>query len=388
MGVSGLQTLGRFPSRVNLVLAALALALFFLAVLQQAQIIGLSSELSGKETQVSSLQREASLLKENLSVIQNDYSLLEEDFSALESNMSRLEEECAAIKAAYGNLKEETSGLIEEVQDYRQQIQDSMEWFSENALLGDSKKENDAKRKIDENCYEVKSSTCRIKLGCFYLVNSKKLHLSYISDVESSGEIDRLLSLQEFLANGGGDCEDYSLFYKAEYNYAVSRCEGKEVILEGWFVPEEGDLGGTYWLNFQKGWFLEGVSQIDFQDYIYPNIVCGNLYDPVLRSISGHCMIAFSSSPLESIGDLEELDGAYLIEPQDGSFFGNLNRENSGVYLLDEELWVDKRPKSWISTVITDKDFFLFDSKTLSWKSYSYFDGAFAEKEALLSGLN
>jgi hypothetical protein len=188
-------------------------------------------------------------------------------------------------------------------------------------------------------------------------------------------------SISEFLENKGGDCEDYSLFYKAEYNYALSQCAGKDILLEGWYVPGPKEYGSTYWLTFQKTWFLDDVVKIDIVDHPHPNMVCGNLYDPNKDQVSGHCMLAFSNKRIESVADLKFLVGAYLIEPQDGSFKGNVNEENSKVHLMDEWLYPEASQLSYIDSVITDTDFFLFSGEDLQWQSYSQFSSLLHAKQ-------
>ncbi len=127
------------------------------------------------------------------------------------------------------------------------------------------------------------------------------------------------------------------------------------------------------------------MSTVDITDNIFPSIICGNIYDPVLENVSGHCMVAFTKDRIGSISDLSKLNRAYIIEPQDGSFHGNINEANSGVYLLNKDIWSDRSAISYISAVITDNDFYLFSEDSLTWGSYKSFDSLLKQEEKQIS---
>lgn len=298
---------------------------------------------------------------------------LNKDITKLNNSVHELKKEKQNLNFTYSNLKENTTHILQDVNNYQKEIQESINWYKLNAQLNNSTEQKRIKRHIDLNCVKIIGNTCKIKLGCFYLLNIEKFDLNYEYDQTTYNTTDKLSSIEEFLKNEGGDCEDYSLFYKAEYNYVLNQCEDKNIILEGWKIPNSSDKKIKYWLNFQKTWYLDDVVNIDITEHIFPNIVCGNLYDPISQNISGHCMIAFTKNKINSLNDLTELNGAYLIEPQDGSFKGNINEANSEVYLLNEKVWFNESVKSWIHSVITDEDYYLFSETSLKWESYNSF---------------
>lgn len=339
----------------------------------KGDILNLQTDLDNKNVEVTKLNQDFKNLNESFFETNDLFNTLTEDNIILEEDFQSLDND-------YFILKQETIILLEEVNLYQEEIEESLEWYQANSELTDSTNQKSVKRKIDSNCLNIYRDQCNIKLGCFYLINSEKLDLEYKYDEFLYGQEDKLSSITEFLDNKGGDCEDYALFFKAEYNYALSQCNGKEIILEGWRYPNKEDNEIKYWLNFQKNWYIDDVVRVDISNYIFPNIICGNLYDPILDDISGHCMIAFTTKKIESIMDLRYLDNSYIIEPQDGSFLGNLNRPNSAIYLLDEEKWFDDSINSWVSSVITDNDYFLFSERDLNWKSYTSFKDLLHQK--------
>lgn len=325
----------------------------------------------------------------NINNLNKDISNINASFNQLKSEKQSLENNFEKLNEDYSILKDETNSLLIDINTYQEEIEESLEWYKTNSMLDDTTEQKRVKRQIDDNCIEIKNNECRIKLGCFYLINSEKLDLEYKYDKTIYEKKDKLTSINDFLKNEGGDCEDYSLFFKAEYNYALNQCKDNNIILEGWKYPDSEDKETKYWLNFQKIWYLKDVAKIEIKENIYPNIICGNLYDPILEDISGHCMVAFTKKEIKSINDLSELDGAYIIEPQDGSFQGNINRENSEVYLLDENIWYDETVASWIYSIITDNDYFLFSESDLYWDSYSSFNSQLNKnKNELLLLLN
>ena len=87
---------------------------------------------------------------------------------------------------------------------------------------------------------------------------------------------------------------------------------------------------------------------------------------------------------IENIQDLELLNGAPLIEPQNGIYLGKVNDESSAVNLINENN--HGKVNSYISIVITDNDLFLFSDEYKKWLSYSIFNGELSEtKDAVIS---
>ncbi|MBN1896298.1 MAG: hypothetical protein JW789_01040 [Candidatus Aenigmarchaeota archaeon] len=336
-------------------------------------------------TNSNQLSNEISILQDvmnsqsvEINSLNDQIRFLNESLSKTNSSLEIVEKERNILEFDYSNLRDETLDLINDVDEYKKEISESLDWYKMNSILDDSSDQENIKMYIDNHCFDV-DDECRIKLGCFWLINSEKLDLEYIYDYTPSG--DKISSISEIIENGGGDCEDYSLLFKAEYNYALSQCDGNAIILEGWKYPEDGDNEIKYWATFRKSWYIDDVVRVDITENVFPNIVCGSLYDPNIEEISGHCMIAFTTQRIETISDLKYLNDAPLIEPQDGSYQGKINNENSEVYLLNEDTWYDNSVTSWIDSVITDTDYFLFSYDELDWNSYSLFESLLEKSE-------
>ena len=187
------------------------------------------------------------------------------------------------------------------------------------------------------------------------------------------------------MKNKGGDCEDYSLFYKAEFNYVLNQCldaGADNIIIEGW-TPSE-DEEERYFVEFSKNWFLWGATEITIpKGFIYPNIVCGNLYDFSKKDTGGHCVIAFTKNKIKSIKDINELNNAPMIEPQNGLYLGLINDESSKTYILTKENY--DITYSYVNLIVTDKDQFLFSDKHREWLGYSIFKDDMEENRKILA---
>lgn len=312
---------------------------------------------------------------------------LEGNIASLKTNLQNLNETYSKLSQAYNVLKKEVDSTIEKIEFYEQELQESMEWFKNNSILDKSEEQSRIRDYLKRTCLKKENDKCYIKLGCFYLINLNELGFEYKKDVKTTGEEDKLQSLSEFIENEGGDCEDYSLFYKAEYNYLLEQCgetSSSNIILDAWTTSlERGDM---YWLDFDSVWYINYASGVTLkQTYIYPNVVCGNFYDLNTGEISGHCAIAFTKDKIESKQDIEELDGAPIIEPQNGGYMGVINYEPSNIYLLTKHNY-NNPPESYIYEVITDNDLFLFSGEHEEWLSYSIFDQELhSKKEELLN---
>ncbi len=297
---------------------------------------------------------------------------LEQNVSDLESEVENLEQENSELRESYEVLEGEVEETIGKIEQYESDLEDSMEWFSQNSVLGEE--HSRIKRRLENECVE----SCVIKTGCFYLVNSEYLGYEYKQDTETSGQTDKLQSLEDFIENKGGDCEDYSLFYKAEFNSVLEEC-GDSAVLEGW-VETDNPLDG-YWLNYGKSWYFEGAEAVELKPgCIYPSVVCGRVYDPNQGRVAGHCVIAFTKEKIVEKEEIEELEKSPVIEPQTGEYLGLLHG-SSGISLVNGKNYKNL-PSSYIYEIITDTDLFLFSFDSGEWLGYSIFSEELAQKKA------
>lgn len=320
---------------IPIVLIIIIIALAILVVQQQDKYEQLeinSNEIIDKqEDRIDELTGQVTAVKESQAELIAELKEAKEGYEELYETHSSLRE-------SYETLLIELEDSIEKIEVFKDDLNSSMAWFEDNSYLHDIPNEGRIKRSIDGRCYDEE---CNVKLGCFFLVNSEKLGYKYISDPKIYGEDDKLQSLHEFVHNWGGDCEDYSLFYKAEFNHVLSVCPSLRI--EAW-IPG----GSDYFLDMQEEWYIEDASGIILPEgYIYPNVVCGNIQNQ--GKSAGHCVVAFSKDIIRGLDELDYLQGAPLVEPQDGRYIGTIGRD---YYLSQNSIWL----------VITDFDLMMYSN--------------------------
>lgn len=374
--------------------ASLSIAAVLL-VLAISYIITLNSNISSLEQDNVLLQeaydQDKALLESELSNLSQENMVLNEYLGELNISYSELDISYTELSQELQDLQAEVDTVIERIESYEQELQDSMQWFNDNSDLSILDSDYAIKRYLQTNCLMQSHGRCRIKTGCLFLINTEKMDLFYKYDIYTSNEMDKLQSLSEFVENDGGDCEDFSLFYKAEFNYLLELCEDvdpTEIYIESWTGAKYEYH--KYALDFSRTWFVAGAEEYDLKEgYIYPNVVCGILPVPS-GGASGHCVIAFTSDRIMSEDDLVLFDQAPMIEPQTGNYLGLINDESSQVYLLSKEYFEESEEgmyKPYIYEIITDDDLFLFSIDDLEWMSYSGFYEELSEKEQELQNL-
>jgi len=288
--------------------------------------------------EIDSLNSELETTKQNLnetgSSLEQCYSDLDERSSELEVCLSRNEE----LGEFLSETSDELENLSAQLDAFEAQIKQSMSWFTNNSdmdTLSMSFK------------YQVDKCTTNtvINAACIPIVMKEEKHWSYKRDEE----LDDLLSLEEMSLNNGGDCEDWSLYFKAAYNYLKAEDRPERYLLS--VVPGIGDFQ-IYGDHYYTG--AEGKEVGTTDDYVY--IIC---YD-------SHCIVAISDQKIKNSGDIYKLRGAPAIEPQNGQYMftiGNLLAPDicSPQYCDYSDIWI----------VITDDDIYDFH---YNWQWTSYKD--------------
>lgn len=311
------------------------------------------------DTQIANLNKQ-------IQKLQTEQTQLSIELQNSKNENTKLEIDLNSSKQANQALQGEVDTTITKIESFESELETSMQWFSTNSEIVNTGIQERVEDLLNQNCYKIESDKCTIRAGCFYLINDKNLILKYKTDIKTTGKSDKLVSIKEFIDNNGGDCEDYSLFYKAEWNHVLDQCDGKEIIVETWTIGIH-----EIWLNFKETWYLTNAKQVFIEDgSIYPNIVCGNVLDLNTFRVNGHCIIALTKQEINNINDLGFFDGAVLIEPQNGGYLGRLNEPSSGIYLLTNENFFYS-PISNIRLIVTNKDLFLFSREYGEWLSYS-----------------
>ncbi len=355
-----------------IIIIFLLINIFFVS--QQKELLEKNfSEYQSKTSQeINFFEKEINSLEKNIFELENEKNILQLNLEQLTINYNDLEITKNQLNQDYFLLKEEVDSTIQKIDSYEKEIQDSMEWFKTNSTL--SEKQRNILLNLKTNCLTQKKDSCEINIACFDLINSEFNNFFYKDDDITSNSFDKLQSIEQFVSNKGGDCEDFALMFKAEYNSLIANCveQKKEIVLFTWVHGKE-----KYWLNNSSTWYFENAKKVFLEkNYFYPTIVCGNIYDLQSQKVNGHCVIAFAKQKIISISDLNELNNAPIIEPQNGFYLGKINSD-SNINLIDF-----KKSDSFISVVITDDDYFLYSND--HWNNYSEFKKQLHEKKESL----
>ncbi|MCX8197005.1 MAG: hypothetical protein N3G80_01675 [Candidatus Micrarchaeota archaeon] len=378
----------------HLLLATLLASLIFVGW----SYLSLSSQFS----ELSDSHRQALLqlqqLQKNYSHLQSQYLAAQQSFLqqmleanrtidklSFELNQSRqkaselsqeLEQKEHLLKAQIRQLEQ----LKEEFSSMEKNISSSIEWFRQNAAFREEHGEK-AKvylKRVLEDCVDGQE----LNLACMsYLMENAAFAVHYRIDIESVGKEDFLQSVKQTIDSGWGDCEDYSLLFKAALNSLKQTQPNLKIV--GWQRAESGifyiypkesivlkDPYTSYWYypNARKAYLGELGASNFF-------VVC---FDTM--GTYGHCTVAISEKPVLSINEVFSLAGARNFEPQNGEFLGIIGDGRSDVELEigDKEFYFDYDICSLeecptlspykIRLIITDSDLFKFYNG--KWTSY------------------
>ena len=255
-----------------------------------------------------------------------------------------------------------------EVQDYIEIVQTAMQWYSNNSTIDNLKEATRIKSLLKNNCLDCKDNVCNIKTACIFVINKEELNLEYEIDQLTSGKADQLQDIQNFLDHEKGDCEDFSLLFTAQLRYLIDYVKSTDRIP----VVEaiiKSDTKKDYFIT-NKWYYPEGIEKKEIDsEFIYPYVVCGQVFDPQADEHRGHCVIALSNKEIQSVDNIDYLSNSYLIEPQNGLFVDNLEKDI---------IFIGKGNKETrINTLIIKDDIYLHDSivtnKENKWHNYMQF---------------
>lgn len=343
-----------------------AVVLFILSGVLFVQNNQLQQKTEVMQTSLDSADAEFNELQNNL---EGEISSLRAENVELQSKLEHVEKGAEELNQSYQSLEENFDEVNTQVQDVfrkteilKKEINESIHWFKDNTNLSGVDRGDILLKNLRARCIEIRSKTCTIKLSCLFLVNDDDMKYHYIDDILATEEYDKLLSLEEFAENKGGDCEDYSLFFKAEMNELINICkeQGAENIeIEAMVLSSNPNV--KYFLDFNEYWYLEQIKGHDLSEgFIHPNVVCGTFYFEEDDELGGHCVIGFTTKEVMEIDDLSIFDGAPIIEPQNGMYYGNLTMAEDRIYYENKKM----------SIIISDEDMFIFSEEFQEWVSY------------------
>ena len=264
-----------------------------------------------------------------------------QEIEDLEQELNQSQEDLEKTINILSEAKDEIEEIREETKKIGEDINQSIQWFTENSELPDLYKADRYENKVRKGC-ENKGV---LNLACVSFLMEEELGITYKTDPG-----DKLYSLAEIIDRKGGDCEDYSLFFKA----TVKDYE----VFEAW---EEG--GGTYniYEDEEQVWYYDDAHGVLIEGRnAYP--VC-YYYGSSGGVLLGHCVVMFTKRTISSADDIstENLLGSKLVEPQSGRYVGEIGEK----FTVCSEGICDE-PYA-IAFIITDNDLYHFDQK---WDYY------------------
>jgi len=305
--------------------------------------------------------------KANISALSADLDDRDSEIASLQQELAQTGAELEEAETTLQEAEEEISALKEETLDMAASISQSIAWFTDNAELPSTLKVDRFVSKAEKGCIDGDE----LNLGCVSYLMAEELDMEY--KVDPTG--DRLYSLEEIVEREGGDCEDYSLFFKAVLNRL-----GDGLELEAW---EEGT--GRYELyqdiDTHTIWYYDDANgkTIEGED-LNPYVAC-YYYDRSDHFWVGHCIIMLTEEEISSPGDIspETLADAQFFEPQTGEYSGRMGGEfNTCVEGQNgcEDIFDN------IVFIITDQDLFEFSDGR-----WNYYGGYLERAEAILDEL-
>jgi len=286
---------------------------------QGNQIKSLKSELDSESVRLENrMDSDFFVLSGEINATKEKISIIEEDFETFQSQYVNLQ-------ADYEEKVEEYSALMGQMEDFEADLQEKMYWYSQNADFGGETK--GFLSRIETKCIDGRT----LSMPCVAIVLENR-SFEYISEGS-----DHIKSLGEFEQDGGGDCEDWSIFVKAIINEMAEE--------EG--VNELAVLD-PYSVGYMEVYEDDGVT------YYYEN-------DPKYLKIENLSVGCFPM--VGGYGHCALLSENVLFEPQDGAFMANAYWEE-GEYLLEGG--------GFVEVVIDDEDIHV-QGPGGEWVSYAYF---------------
>ncbi len=320
---NGLQILKIMP----VVLAGLILLLFAFIFILNNDVSSLRQELAQEKERANSTetslknqvqilnqqvgQKDAQISNLTIKLNNSEFQLFttKRKLNDTEKELNDTKAELASKESSLEEAQEKFEELKDEIEEVEDSLDDTLQWLSENSHM--SEQTNYFIDYSERKCVDGND----LNLACISLFMD--MHLDYVYIDEPN---DKLNSIDEMVAKGGGDCEDFSLFLKAlinDYETNANLIAWKEGT--GKFVIHTGST---------NEWFYENANSVNLgklKNY-YPVVFCyvtayyGN-------RLEGHCIVALPDNEIKSADDLPFLEGAETFEPQNGKYKGTIGDE-------------------------------------------------------------
>ena len=377
-------------------LALLTLAFFlFIAVIAvgyliwqnmqlSAQLRDLSAKQAGSEMKLQQLSEEHNQLSGSYTRLSQQLDAEKENVSASAAKISQLlsqlaekEKQLAESRVNLEQQQQKVAAIYSDLSALETSINASMSWFKGNAALPESygTQLETFKRRMYEDCVDKSE----LNLACLsYLMENTAFSIHYRTDSEK-GRDDFLQSVKQTIDSGWGDCEDYSLIFKAELNTIKAAHPG--------LAPIAFTGGGTGDFRVypkesipvsesESYWYVPNAAKVQLGtlDSLYPYVICFRQ-----NSQNGHCTVALSENRIGSSDELGKLYGAQVFEPQTGQYLGTVGTEYS--VCSSNDCLYELRA---IMLVISDDDLYKFEGG--EWVGYRDYSARVAQEKEALSG--
>jgi predicted transglutaminase-like cysteine proteinase len=376
---------------IVLLLAACAALAFFLAqstseaaslkkgnAALQAQLATLQANhswLEGKNRQAESMLLQS---QEDLEGKSAQLASAQADIASLSSQLSSAKRDLSQSKADLDAQRSKAAQILESLNTLEGEINESIAWFTTNSALPENG--GWATEVFGQRAATDCVDSGKLNLACIaYLMENTAFSIHYRTDSPDSDGSDHLQSVAETIRLGWGDCEDYSLIFKATLNSLKGSVpDAKATAFAGGggdfrvYPKESAPLtqGDSYWhVPNAHGVPLGTLSEL------HPYVVCFTQ-----DAYGGHCMVALTEADVSSSKGIPQLDGARVFEPQSGLYHGTIGTD-FGICGSDDcyfEPFV-------IRLVIADSGLYFFQRGGTGWVGYEDYLAEVAKAKQSLS---
>jgi archaellum component FlaC len=305
------------------IIAVLAFALVLVAAdneLAKAQLAETKKESASAEAELKSQielltrqvnQKDAEISNLTVSLDQKEMQLssVSERLDETEHELNQTKTELASKETRLEEAEEHFQELKDEIKEVESSLDETLQWLQDNSHM--SAQTEYFIEYSDRKCVDGND----LNLACVAMFMDMHLDFVYVDEPN-----DKLNSIDEMIAKGGGDCEDFSLFLKALLNDYQANAN-----LLTW---EEGTGKFIIHSTSTKQWFYEDAEPLNLgklKNY-YPAVFCYVTSYTTYR-LEGHCIVALPVKEITSRAELHYLDGAETFEPQTGEYMGTIGKE-------------------------------------------------------------
>ncbi|MFA6213810.1 MAG: hypothetical protein WC717_00855 [Candidatus Micrarchaeia archaeon] len=325
-----------------------------------------SSRLAQSQSDYALLSSRYAVSQSQLGAASAELGNASASIASLQSRLLQTENALSASKESLAGQQQEADKLREELSGLELTLNSSIAWFRENARLP-----HDYSWISDPNQERVMQgfvprllSDCvdggSLNLACIsHLMENTAFSIHYRSDIVS-GSIDHLQSVKETMGLGWGDCEDYSLIFKAILNSL--REENASLAAVAWQPAENSDF--RVYPKYTPGesetyWAYRNAKAARLGALSHAYVVCYSV-----DAASGHCTVALSGEDVQESSQVPLLHGAEVFEPQNGRYLGRIGESlsicaGSGCRSVGGRIWL----------VIADSDLYMYGEG--GWQGYA-----------------